>query len=343
MPSPPAQLSAWVVALLLAAGCAADTGRTSPVSDASTPAPVGGPTAAYPSVAPTASGSVVTDPTSSPSSSAPIEAPEQSGAELPRGGRVVFPRYRLVGYAGLTGSRSLGRLGIGELSTRMEELEERAKPYAVQREVLPVMEMITTIVQSQPGSDGMYRTRATDATIRRYLKMARVHRALLLLNIQPGRADFLEEVRAYDRWLAEPDVGLALDPEWAMGPGQVPGGAFGQTSGTELDSVARHVAGIVARYDLPEKVIVYHQLTPGIVRSEGKLRDRKGVVLVKSIDGIGNRAQKTSTYVRVNKATPDFVHLGFKIFYEEDRRSGRLMTPGQVLKLTPRPDYVMYE
>jgi hypothetical protein len=274
----------------------------------------------------------------------PAEAPAKpSTVELPRGGTTVFPRYRLVGYAGLTGSRSLGRLGIGDLDSRMDELEKRAKPYAQERDVLPVMEMIATIVQSQPGADGKYRSRASDATIGRYLKVARAHRALLLLNIQPGRADFLDEVRAYDRWLTEPDVGLALDPEWAMGPGQVPGGAFGETSGKEIDAVARHVAALVVEHDLPEKVLVYHQLTPGIVKREGKLRDRAGVVLVKSIDGIGSRAQKLSTYDRVNKSTPDFVHPGFKIFYEEDRRSGKLMTPKQVLALDPRPDYVMYE
>ena len=337
-------MSGFVFALLLAAGCGGDPGSPAPGSRASSPAAVTSPPGADSSAPTTASTPASPGSASTPAGSAsPDAAPKSTVGELPRGGRTVFPRYRLVGYAGLTGARSLGRLGIGDLGTRMKELEERAQPYAQQREVLPVMELIATIVQSQPGADGMYRTRASDATISHYLKEARAHRALLLLNIQPGRADFLDEVRAYDRWLAEPDVGLALDPEWAMGPGQVPGGAFGQTSGAELDSVARHVAGIVAEHSLPEKVIVYHQLTPGIVKNEGRLRDRQGVVLVKSIDGIGTRAQKTSTYNRVNRSTPDFVHPGFKIFYEEDRRSGPLMTPQQVLKLDPRPDYVMYE
>jgi hypothetical protein len=38
------------------------------------------------------------------------------------------------------------------------------------------------------------------------------------------------------------------------------------------------------------------------------------------------------------------VHAGFKLFFTEDRRNrGRLMTPPEVLGLTPRPEYVMYE
>jgi hypothetical protein len=255
----------------------------------------------------------------------------------------VFPRHRLVGYAGLTGSPSLGRLGIGRLQTRVDELERRAQPYADGREILPVLEIIATVVQAAPGSDGLYRTRLSDAQIRRYHEAARANDALLLLNIQPGRARFLDEVKAFEDWLAHPDVGLALDPEWAMGPGEVPGRVFGETTGKEIDSVARYVSELVKDNALPEKVLVYHQLAPQIVRNESALRERPGVALVKSVDGIGARTDKVATYRRVNKSTPRFVHPGFKLFYEEDARHGSLMTPKQVLSIKPEPEYVMYE
>ena len=342
---------AVLAALLLPVGCGADVGPAAPSPSDPAPAP-STPVSARPTPSPVATRTeAATDqelatasPSSRPSSGASAgPTPGLEVQQLPRGGTRLFPRYQLVGYAGLTGSPALGRLGIGRLDARMAELEERAQPYARGREVLPVMEMIATIVQADPGRDGKYRTRASDATIARYLREARAANALLLLNIQPGRAGFLDEVRAYDRWLAEPDVGLALDPEWAMGPGQVPGRSFGQTTGGVIDDVARHVSRIVAERDLPEKVVVYHQLTPGIVRDERRLREREGVVLVKSVDGIGVRAAKEATYRRVNASTPDFVHPGFKIFYEEDADAGPLMTPRQVLALDPVPDYVMYE
>ena len=67
-------------------------------------------------------------------------------ATLPRGGRDVFPRYRLVGYAGVTGASTLGRLGTGPLDQRVAEIERRAKPYAAGREILPVVEVIATVV-----------------------------------------------------------------------------------------------------------------------------------------------------------------------------------------------------
>ena len=157
---------------------------------------------------------------------------------MPRGGHEVFPRYRLVGYAGLTGARTLGRLGTGPLDQRVSELERRAAHYAGGREILPVLEVIATIVQGSPGRDGRYRIRIADKQIETYLKAARKHRALLLLNIQPGRSEFLPEAKAYERWLRLPDVGVALDPEWAMDAGQVPGRAYGHSTGAELDDVA---------------------------------------------------------------------------------------------------------
>ena len=265
-------------------------------------------------------------------------------ATLPRGGREVFPRYRLVGYAGVTGASTLGRLGTGPLDQRVAEIESRAKPYAAGREILPVVEVIAAVVQGSAGRDGKYRVRLTDAQIDKYHKAARKHRAVMLLNLQPGRSEFITEAKAFEKWLKQPDVGLALDPEWAMDRGQRPGGVYGHTTGAELDEAARYLAGMVKRYDLPEKVMVYHQVARSVVRRESGLKAHDGVVVIKSVDGLGHPGPKKNTYRVVNKSTPKFVHAGFKLFFTEDRRhGGRLMTPREVLALKPRPEYVLYE
>jgi hypothetical protein len=278
-----------------------------------------------------------------------IPASEPSTAQtaqktLPRGGREVFPRYRLVGYAGVSGASTLGRLGTGPLDQRVKEIERRAKPYAAGREILPIVEVIATVVQASPGRDGKYRVRLSDAQIARYHKAARKHRAVMLLNLQPGRSEFITEAKAFEKWLKEPDVGVALDPEWAMDRGQRPGGVYGHTTGAEIDEVARYLADLVKRYDLPEKVMVYHQVARSVVRRESGLKAHDGVVMIKSVDGLGHPGPKKNTYRVVNKSTPKFVHAGFKLFFTEDRRNGgRLMTPKEVLALKPRPEYVMYE
>ena len=242
---------------------------------------------------------------------------------MPRGGRQIFPRYRLVGYAGLTGAMTLGRLGTGPLDQRVREMERRAKPYAAGREIMPVLEVITTVVQGGPGADGKYRFRISDEQIATYLRAARKHKALLLLNIQPGRSEFLTEAKAYEKWLMQPDVGLALDPEWAMDPGQRPGAAYGHTTGAELDGTARYLARLVKRHDLPEKVMVYHQVAVSVVRQESGLKAHAGVAVIKSVDGLGPPGPKINTYRVVNRTTPKHVHAGFKLFFTEDRRGDR--------------------
>ena len=334
--------------LITMAIAACSVGGTDPFG----PVPSGSGTPGAPSVLPssapaaTPSAPAGTSVNSAAPSLSPAADPSPAKpATLPRGGRDVFPRFRLVGYAGLTGSPALGRLGTGALDQRVREMESRAKPYAADgRTILPVMEVIATVVQGSPGRDGKYRTRISDGQISTYLKSARKHRALLLLAIQPGRADFLDEVQHYQKWLVQPDVGVALDPEWAVGKGQRPGRVYGHTTGTELDSVASYLSGLVAEHDLPEKVMVFHELAPFIVTGESKLRARPGVAMVKSVDGIGSPAAKINTYKVVNADTPTFVDPGFKLFYTEDKQTGkRLMTPKEVLALKPRPSYVLYE
>jgi hypothetical protein len=79
--------------------------------------------------------SAASTPPASPSTPADTPSPtssttQQAQPALPRGGREVFPNYRLVGYAGVTGAATLGRLGTGPLDQRVAEIERRAKPHA---------------------------------------------------------------------------------------------------------------------------------------------------------------------------------------------------------------------
>jgi hypothetical protein len=310
-----ALLPAVAAAVLLVAGCGAD------------PAPAaGGPTSAAASEA----GAGTTAP------------PTPTQLELPGGGTQVFPGHRLVGFSGAPSSPALGRL-TGDLAAAAEELRQQAAPYGADRPVLPTFELIATVAHATPGPEGTYSSTADDATVQSYLDGARAAGAILLLGIQPGTGDFLPAVQRYERWLSEPDVGLALDPEWAVDPGDVPGDVFGSTTGAELDTVSSYLDGLVSAHHLPQKVLVYHQLHADIVTGEEALVERPGVALVKSVDGIGAAADKIATYQRVIATLPPFVHAGFKLFYDEDTRSGPLMTPEEVLALVPQPEYVLYE
>jgi hypothetical protein len=276
-----------------------------------------------------------------PVTSAQVKPPPSSVVPVVRSS--VIPDNLLIGFCGAPGSTAMGRM-TGDLARAGDALSNQIEKFPSTRPTMPVVELIATTVHRSPGRDGMYRSRAEDTTIQRYLDQARAAKGLLLLNIQPGRADFLPEVRAYERWLREPDVGVALDPEWAVEEGVVPGRKFGRTTGTELDGVAEYLGRLATDNGLPDKVMVYHQVAASVVRDEADLKPHVGVSAVKVVDGIGSAAAKQATWKQVMKQKPDHVQAGFKVFFDEDTRRGNaLMTPAEVMALTPTPAYVLYE
>jgi hypothetical protein len=273
-----------------------------------------------------------------------MPAPAPARPQLPRGGRTLFPRYRLVGFCGTPGAPALGKLR-GDLAARAKEIEKLGEQYGGDREVLPTFELIAVVVTGEPGRDGAWRRRVPSTVIDDYLMAARAAKGILLLNIQPGHSDFMTEVKALEPYLREPDVSIAMDPEWAMpGPRWHPGVHWGHTTGEVVSEVAAYLSGIVKRYDLPEKPLVFHQVNDRVFSHDDKLVPAPGVVLIKSVDGLGVRGAKIHTYDALVKALLPQVHVGFKLFFDEDTKDGsKLMTPKEVLGLTPVPEYVMYE
>ena len=261
-------------------------------------------------------------------------------AQLPTGGRTIFPRYRVVAFYGAPQSERLGILGIGKPQDAARKLARVARAYERKtRPVLKAFELISTIANAHPGDDGMYRTHQTDATIERYLQAARKAKALLLLDVQPGRGDFLSEAQRLNRWLLQPDVGLALDPEWKVGDGEVPGQKIGSVTADEVNEVASYVSNIVVKHDLPEKLFVIHQFTQDMIADKERVARPKGLAVTMNVDGFGDRPNKISKYEAFTSEATRF-HDGFKLFYEEDTN---LMSPGAVLSLGPPPDLVIYE
>jgi hypothetical protein len=200
------------------------------------------------------------------------------------------------------------------------------------------MELIAVVASNAPEPDNSYSYKQSYATVKRFLAAARKIGALLILDIQPGHADFLKLTKHFARFLREPDVGLALDPEWAT-PDAVPGKVIGSTDAATVNRVSRYLARVVEKYKLPEKLLVVHQFTESMIRDKRALRRRSGVALVLNVDGFGDQPNKISKYNAFTHPRTRF-RSGYKLFYKEDTN---LMTPRQVLKLRPRPDLVIYE
>jgi hypothetical protein len=260
--------------------------------------------------------------------------------ELPTGGRRIFPDYRVVGFYGNPAADELGILGIGSPSARASQLRKQAKPYArASRPVLPAFELISTIANRDPGDNGRYNTRVSDKVISRYYKAARKAKALLVLDIQPGRADFFEETIRLRKWLVKPDVGLALDPEWRMQAGQIPGTVIGSVSSREINATTAWLDQLTQAKNLPQKLVVIHQFTQDMITQRERLKQRKTLGIVLNADGFGNQANKLSKYHAFTRGPKTFLR-GYKLFFKEDTD---LMTPREVMRMKPRPDFVVYE
>ena len=259
--------------------------------------------------------------------------------ELPRGGRSILPEFRVVAYYGAPQSRELGALGIGSPRGAARRLARQGRPYGTKRRpVLPALELITVIANADPGDDGMYRSRQRDAVIRRYLRAARRAKAILLLDLQPGRSDFFTEATRLEKWLKEPDVSLALDPEWRAHDSEVPGQVIGHVGAREVNATSAWLAQLVAKHDLPEKLFVLHQFTFGMITNRAAVVDQPGLATVIHVDGFGGRSIKQQKYQAL-KSAPPFAN-GLKLFHDEDTD---MFTPPDVLAMVPAPDLVTYQ
>jgi hypothetical protein len=258
---------------------------------------------------------------------------------LPRGGRTIFPNFRVVAFYGTPETARLGILGIGPDQAAGKLLKQAAGYKGGHRPVLPAFEVIATVALGHPGEDAMYRRRVASQEIQAYLNVARKNKIYTILDIQPGRSDFLSEVKVYEQFLKQPDVGLALDAEWHVGPNGVPGQVLGSVDARSVNRVTSYLVDIVKRYNLPQKLLVIHRFTDDMIKNKGKIKTPDEIALTLDVDGFGQKAAK---YVKYQSyvSEEDGVFHGIKLYYQQDTD---LMTPEDVLFLAPQPDLIVYQ
>jgi hypothetical protein len=254
---------------------------------------------------------------------------------------VIFPNYRVVAYYGGSDGPGLGVLGAGTPDQAAVAVEQVAGQYAFAgKPVQPAMELITTVALASPGLDGVYSSRGDPAAVARYLAAARRHKELLILDFQPGQSDFLSQVKRFEQFISQPDVGVALDPEWHMGPGQIPGQVLGSATAASINEVSAYLEGIVQAHRLPQKLFVIHQFQLGMLPDRAAIVARPGLATVFHADGNGPPGVKLDVYRALAFPGPPF-YRGFKLFLTRD---SPVMSPQQAMTLVqPVPDLVTYQ
>jgi hypothetical protein len=332
------RLVACIAAVVLAAGgvtaCTAGTPHTASAAR--------GGSGAVPAPSTTHSSSLpATLPTSSPPSSMPPATTPATGApaQLPRGGRTLLPHYRLVAYYGAAGNPALGVLAKWSPDRAAVQIEGRARQYAgYGRPVQPAMELLASVAQGSPGHDGEYSAPVSRAAVAQYLRVAHRHRMLLVLDFQPGRGDFLPQVKQFAGFLTDPSVGVALDPEWKVGAHQRPAQVIGHASAASVNAVGAYLSRIVRAHHLPQKLFVLHQFTLRMLPDRADIARHPELATVFHADGHGSIPVKRAVYAALH--FPRNAGSGFKLFFREDKG---LMTPAQVMALRRRPDLITYQ
>lgn len=259
---------------------------------------------------------------------------------LPGGGTRVFGRDRfLVAYYGTAETGALGVLGETEPDEMHRRVLRAARPFRYEgNRVQVVYELIVTIADRAPGPDRDFSHDIARASVQRYIDAADRHDALLLLDLQPGRTDFLTVAKRWAWALRHPWVGLALDPEWRMGPRQVPAGVIGGVRAAEVNRVSGWLDRLTRRERLPEKLFVLHQFRLAMVDGLERVRDRRRLAMVQHADGFGTRREKLATYRLI--ARPRQFTMGMKLFYDEDVRR---FTAADVRRIRPAVRFVSYQ
>ena len=260
---------------------------------------------------------------------------------LPRGGRVLLPGHLVVAYYGIVGtSNILGQTDDPDADAAgVERAAHEFVPFG--RPVQPAFELVVTIASPDPGPDGTYSAPIDVATLERYLHAAHRHKLLLILDFQPGRGEFLPEVRRYARFILDPAVGVALDPEWKLTVDEVPDQVIGSASATSINAVSGYLSSLVAEHRLPQKLFVIHEFRTTELPDRYNIRVRPGLATVLQMDGLGTVPDKLESYREVMKGARRF-HPGFKVFLRPVDDPVRL-TPDQIMALHPQPEYVSYQ
>jgi hypothetical protein len=323
--------TALAVLAPLAAALVAGCGGSGHVAAPSRPVPTTAPASI--SASPAASAASATSAASAATASARPPVTE------PGGGQTLLPGRRVVAFYGAAGTPALGVLGTASANALWPRLDAQARVYSTATApVLPAYELIADVIQAAPGADGDYSAPVSATTIASYVAAARAHDALLILDIQPGRSSFLPLAQRLAPYLADPHVGLALDPEWRLAAGQRPDQQIGKVSAAEVNEVSSWLDSFTTSHHLPQKMLLVHQFVDDEITDKPDLLPRAHLAMVINMDGFGSPADKLAKYHYL--AADTTFGIGFKLFYKQDTP---LLSPAQVLALRPAPAVVDYQ
>lgn len=255
----------------------------------------------------------------------------------------LLPGSLIVTYYGNPLSKRMGILGEIPPEPMMDRLQKEADLWqaavGTSTVVRPALELVATVAADWPGQDKKYRTRMPNAVIEKVLGWARSRGWPTILDIQVGRSTTLEEIARLTPYLKQPDVHLALDPEFQMKRGQKPGERVGSSDAEDVNIAIIMLAELVERNNLPPKILLVHRFTKSMLKRYDRIRLDPRVQVVVVMDGFGAPVAKKKVFGMMVTSEP-VQFAGVKLFYKNDKP---LLTHEEVLGLEPTPRVIIYQ
>ena len=267
-----------------------------------------------------------------------------SAPELPGGGLTFYPGRRLLALYGNPTTSALGVLGEQTADESVQRVMEIAQGYDADGiPVLPTFEIIATVASAFAGDDNDYSQEMSLETLRPWIEVAGNNGIYVILDLQPGRTDFLTQAMRYEEFLRLPHVGLALDSEWRLEPNQVHLRQIGSVDAAEINTVVDWLAALVREENLPQKYLLLHQFRLDMITNRNQVKTPPELAVVIQMDGQGPLSTKYDTWNALTAGTEGSgLGWGWKNFYDEDTPRGGA-TSDQVLDLVPTPLYVSFQ
>jgi hypothetical protein len=260
----------------------------------------------------------------------------------------LLPNHRILAYYGNPHSKKMGILGKYPKEEMLRRLDQEIKNWekadSAKLPIQPALHLVATSAQGAPGKDGGYRMRMSDKTIKKVLKWGNEHEAIVFLDIQRGHAPLGPEMKYMEKYLKLPFVHLGIDPEFSMVTGAKPGTKIGSYDAADVNQAVQFLSQIVKENKLPPKMLVVHRFTQGMIKNYKNSKLDPNVQIIMDMDGWGPPVLKKDSYKAYIQKEP-VQYTGFKLFYENDFRKpgSRIMTPAEVMALTPKPLYIQYQ
>ncbi len=281
-------------------------------------------------------------PTSTPAPTSPpvVTNPIPDLNLVPGQPQGYLDKFRLVTYYGSPMGRGLGVLGNQSRTQTLRLLRQDVAAFQAlspERLVLPTYHMVTTVANAYPPD---YRHHVELGVLEEWIAAAKASGVSVILDIQPGRANLMDELNRIRYLLYEPHVHLAIDPEFVMNDEQVPSVNLGQMVAAQINEIQSSLNGIGYEIGL-NRVLILHQFADRMLPDKDLIQPFPFVEMVIDGDGYGSPYTKIRNYNQY-AGENGFEYGGFKLFpiHGDDP----LMSPEYVMSaLFPAPVIIIYQ